>query len=325
MCPIAGVDRARHGLLVEELSSLHPGGVYLRRDALAHGYSDKDLRRAVQVGAVARVRHGAYVSSEAWHAADGRGRHLLACRAVLLSHSEPVVLSHVSGAVAAGLSVWGADLSKVHLVRRDAVTGRRLGDVVHHVGSWADMTVHEIDGMRVLDPAACALGVAASNSVESGVVTLDSVFELGLASPEELHRLHRCLGSWPGSKRLQVSLRLAQPGAQSVGESRLRYLCWLGHVPKPTLQYVVRDRSGSLVGVTDFAWPKHRLLGEFDGRIKFEKFLRPGESASDAAFREKVREDRLRETTGWRMIRFVWADLSDRNGTISRLRSMLHV
>lgn len=234
-----------------------------------------------------------------------------------------MVLSHVSGAIAAGLNVWGADLSMVHLVRRDTVTARRLGDVVHHVGSWSDLAVHDIDGMRVLDPAGCALGLAATNSVESGIVSLDSVYELGFGSPEELHILHRTLGSWPGSKRLQVSLRLSQPGAQSVGESRLRYLCWLGHLPRPTLQFVVRDRSGAFVGTTDFAWPKARVLGEFDGKVKFEKHLRPGEKPSEAAFREKVREDRLREATGWRLIRFVWADLADRRGTIDRLQAVL--
>lgn len=308
---------------MDELSTLHPGGVFLRRDALALGYDDADLRRAVQMGVLARVRHGAYVAADAWNRADGPKRHLLACRAVLLSHGDQVALSHVSGAIAAGLNVWGVDLSKVHVVRRDAVTARRLGDVVHHVGSWADLDVHEIDGMRVLDPSGCALGLAATSSVEAGIVTLDSVYENGFATPEDLHHLHRSLGSWPGSKRLQVSLRLSQPGAQSVGESRLRYLCWLGHLPKPTLQYVVRDRSGSVVGTTDFAWSKARVLGEFDGKVKFEKFLRPGETPSDAAFREKVREDRLREATGWRLIRFVWSDLGDRNGTIGRLRAVL--
>jgi len=183
--------------------------------------------------------------------------------------------------------------------------------------------VHDIDGMRVLDPAGCALGLAATNSVESGIVSLDSVYELGFGSPEELHSLHRTLGSWPGSRRLQVSLRLSQPGAQSVGESRLRYLCWLGHLPKPTLQFVVRGRSGAVIGTTDFAWPKAGVLGEFDGKVKFEKHLRAGEKPSDAAFREKVREDRLREATGWRLIRFVWADLADRRGTIDRLRTVL--
>ncbi len=308
---------------MDELSTLHPGGVFLRREALAHGYDDADLRRAIQSGALARVRHGAYVSASEWSAADRQVRHLLACRAVLLSHGDQVALSHVSGALAAGLKVWGADLSKVHLVRRDTVTGRRMGDVVHHVGSWSDLAVHEFDGMRAVDPAGCALGLAATNSVESGVVSLDSVYDLGFGSPEDLHKLHQSLGSWPGSKRLQVSLRLAQPGAQSVGESRLRFLCWLGHLPRPTLQYVVRDRNGDVIGTTDMAWPGLGVLGEFDGKVKFEKYLRPGEKPSDAAFREKVREDRLREATGWRLIRFVWADLADRTGTIGRLRATL--
>lgn len=308
---------------MDELISLHPGGVFLRREALAHGYDDQDLAAMVHAKVLARVRHGAYVDATVWAAANEAERHLLQCRAVLLSHPSPVALSHVSGAVASGLRVWGADLSRVHVVRLDGLTGRRAGDVVHHVGGWASYEVQEIDGMPVLSTAACGLGAAVLGSVESGLVTLDSVYDLGVAGPDELMKLHEQLGSWPGSRRLQIALRLAEPGAQSVGESRLRYLCWSGHLPKPVLQFQVRDRDGELIGITDFAWPKSRLLGEFDGKVKFGRYLRPGETPGDAAFREKVREDSLRETTGWSMIRFIWADFSQRQATLGRLARML--
>jgi hypothetical protein len=42
----------------------------------------------------------------------------------------------------------------------------------------------------------------------------------------------------------------------------------------------------------------------------------------DAVFREKLREDALRETTGWSMVRLVWSDLHRPAVTAARLRRM---
>jgi hypothetical protein len=127
---------------------------------------------------------------------------------------------------------------------------------------------------------------------------------------------------WPGTARLQITLRLASPGAESVGESRSRFMFWSHGIPRPQLQYVVRDGS-EVIGIVDFAWPAYGLLGEFDGRIKYGRLLRPGEAPGDAVYREKLREDRIREVTGWRMIRFGWADLERPSRTAARVRDAL--
>jgi hypothetical protein len=118
-------------------------------------------------------------------------------------------------------------------------------------------------------------------------------------------------------------MRLAQPGAQSVGESRMRFLCWAGGIPKPVLQYPVYDREGHLIATVDAAWPEHGVIGEFDGRVKYGRLLRPGEEPGDAVFREKVREDRIRDATGWRVVRVVWDDLARRHETVARIRAAL--
>ena len=76
------------------------------------------------------------------------------------------------------------------------------------------------------------------------------------------------------------------------------------------LQFEVYDETGRLVGRCDFAWPEHHLLGEFDGRRKYGRGLVPGQSAEEAVFLEKRREDLLREVTQWAMVRLVWSDLS---------------
>lgn len=103
----------------------------------------------------------------------------------------------------------------------------------------------------------------------------------------------------------------------------MRYLMWEYHLPEPTLQFAVTDRAGNLVGISDFAWEEQRLLGEFDGKLKYSQYLRVGETPADSVVREKLREDRMRETTGFSMVRFIWPDLYSRAQTAARLRSFL--
>ena len=50
---------------------------------------------------------------------------------------------------------------------------------------------------------------------------------------------------------------------------------------------------------------------EFDGREKYTRYLRDGETVTDAVLREKRREERVRELTGWICVRIAWAELAD--------------
>lgn len=71
-------------------------------------------------------------------------------------------------------------------------------------------------------------------------------------------------------------------------------------------------------------WREQRLLGEFDGKVKYGRLLRSGEEPGDAVFREKRREDRLRELTGFSMVRITWGDLYRPAETAARIRGLMH-
>ena len=149
---------------------------------------------------------------------------------------------------------------------------------------------------------------ASLSTVASGLVVLDSLVDLKKVSVDEVHAAFAGYHG-PGSRKLQITVRLVRAGAESVGETLGRHLFWGQHVPEPVLQFKVYDEHGNLVGRTDYAWPGLGMLGEFDGNVKYERYLRPGETVHDAVVREKRREDLLREITGWLMIRLIWADL----------------
>jgi hypothetical protein len=308
---------------MDDLFTLHPHGVFLRREVLEAGYSDRDLLMGIRDGFLVRIRHGAYVRADTWSGCDDLGQHVLRCQAVHLNHAPYVAISHMSGAAVSGLRLWNADLSKVHVTRLDGLPGKQSADVVYHRAVERPVQIGRIAEMHVLPPAWCAAGTAALSSVEAGLVTVDSAYHLGLATEEDMRAATAAMSGWPGTARLQMTMRLAEPGSESVGESRIRYLFFKEHLPRPVLQYEIRDQAGEVVGTSDFAWPEHGVLGEFDGRIKYGRLLRPGQSISDAVYAEKVREDAMRELTGWSMIRFTWADLDRPGATAARLRRML--
>ena len=95
------------------------------------------------------------------------------------------------------------------------------------------------------------------------------------------------------------------------------------HIPAPLLQYQVHDANGALVGTCDWAWPDRNQLGEFDGRVKYGRVLKPGQDVGEVVFAEKQREDLLREITSFGMIRYVWSDYDRPRLAAARLERQL--
>jgi hypothetical protein len=112
----------------------------------------------------------------------------------------------------------------------------------------------------------------------------------------------------PGSRRARAAVALADGRSGSEGESLSRVLFHRHDVPMPEPQYKVYDRDGVLVGITDFYWEDYCHVGEFDGKEKYSKYARAGETPGDSVFREKRREDAVRsQQLG--MTRWTWRDL----------------
>jgi hypothetical protein len=197
--------------------------------------------------------------------------------------------------------------------------------VTYHEDTWDPDDLYAKDELLVLGPETCALGAASLTDTASGLVILDSVLDLNAGTPESLFAAYARRERWPFSNRLQITIRLTRRGAQSVGETLGRHLMWQQHLPEPQLQFKVYDEHGVLVGITDFAWPEYGLLGEFDGRIKYGRLLKEGQTASDVVVREKEREDRLREVTRWLMIRYTWGDLFIPEVTAARTRRQMGI
>ena len=62
---------------------------------------------------------------------------------------------------------------------------------------------------------------------------------------------------------------------------------------------------------------------EFDGKIKYAKYRRKGESLEDFLIREKAREELICQLTGWVCIRITWAQLDQPRTLAGRVRRVL--
>lgn len=297
-------------------------GFFVRREALAYGLDDGALRRGVRTGQLVRVRHGAYTFSDLWGTATGSERHAVLAGAVVLAHPERVALTHHSAVAMHGFESWRLPLHKVHVTRLDGGAGRHAGDVVHHVGRLEACEVETVGALPTVRAVRAALESGMLLDAERALILLDSGLRQGLFTTDDLVRQAALMDAWPRSQVLHLVATLADGRSGSVGESRCRHLFWRLGIPAPLLQYDVYDESG-LVGTCDFAWPESGVLGEFDGKVKYQRYLRAGESPSDVVFREKRREDRLRRATNWRVVRLTWDMLDAPQQTATYVRAML--
>jgi hypothetical protein len=297
-------------------------GVILRRDALAAGIDDNGLRRLVRSRDLVRIRQGAYAVWPVWQSADDAERHTMLVGAVMRQYDAHVVLSHVSAAVLHGAPTWGLDLASVHLTHLEG--GGRIGArVIHHHGTCRAADVTRSHGHWITTPGRTVHDASTVVATEAAVVLASDFLHRRLTTLDELRMLETSRNKWPYTLGMNVVLHLADPRFESVGESRCRFLFWSQGLPAPVPQFEVLHPDGRLAGRVDFAWPEHRLLVEFDGRVKYTRLRRPGESVEEAVLREKRREDELVEITGWRILRLTWADLATPEATAERIRRLL--
>src|SRR5262245_53394761 len=106
--------------------------IRLRRELLADGWTDRAIAREVDDGALAKVRHGAYVAGSAWRALDRDGRHELKTRAVLKQAKTRLVVSHASALPLYEATTWGQPLVECDVTREDGRTGRKEAGVRQH-------------------------------------------------------------------------------------------------------------------------------------------------------------------------------------------------
>lgn len=296
--------------------------ISLRRELVAAGESDHSLARALRSGALERPRRGAYTDGPAWRSMTDEQRYAVRCRAAYRQASAEVCLSHASALPLLGAPVWDVDLTDVHLTRLDGRTGRREAGINQHRGAVGEGDILSEHDYRISSPLRAALEITTMASVESSLVAVNFFLHRRDFTPGQLRDSYVKFERWPGSLKSDLVVRLADPRIESPGESRTAYFLWRFSFPSFEPQYEISDR-GELIALLDFALPDHKIWIEFDGRVKYQKYLKAGEDATTVVLREKRREERVAEITGWRCLRVTWADLAHPERLAARLRKLI--
>jgi hypothetical protein len=236
--------------------------------------------------------------------------HSLRARAAATVLRPDAVVTGVSAAV-----LWGVDLAgpeddveltlpaDAHPVRMPGVRARRALLDHRHVCTQR--------GVRVTDPEATAVAVAATLPLDDAVVAVDRMTVHGLAALPIVRAVAEA-GTGRGCRRARSACALADGKAESPQETRLRLLVVRSGLPTPIAQFTVRGAAGAVARV-DFAWPERRVALEYDGLWHGE----PGQFA-----RDRQRLNRL-TAAGWRVLFVTAADLHRPAALVARIAAVL--
>jgi Transcriptional regulator, AbiEi antitoxin len=291
---IAGIMATQHGLVT-------------RRQAVAAGLTAEAVDRLARTGAWVTVRRGVYADVELWESlARPEERQLLRDRAASLRISRLHVMSHDSAALELGMGILRTSEQITHVTRPGVVGSHLRYGVKHHLAPYRPGQVMEVNGRRVLDPARTAADITREHGLSAGVVAFDSALRLGFTD-RDLDAACAPMKNWPNVTLVRAARRLADPGAESVGETLARLLVTELGLGRPETQFGLTD--GTRTAWCDLRIGRH--LFEFDGKLKFLRADAGGVATLDPTkvlWAEKQRQDWV---CGFKlgMSRIVWDDL----------------
>ncbi|RZT88273.1 hypothetical protein EV383_5212 [Pseudonocardia sediminis] len=243
--------------------------------------------------------------------------------------SPDAVVSHQSAAALHGLWLWNVSFAQVHVTRTRRHGGRRTPSLHVHAAPADSDDVVPVDGLAVTSVARTVADLARTVPFEQAVVVADSALRpggerLAVTVPDLLAAVRDGRGR-TGNAAAERVARFADGVATGVPESRSRVAIHRAGLPLPVQQQHVYDSFGGWLATVDFWWDgAPAVVGEFDGRIKYGRSLRPGQREGDAVFEEKIREDLIR-AEGHAVVRWTWRDLDDFAPTARRLARALRI
>jgi very-short-patch-repair endonuclease len=267
-------------------------GPFLGSDAVSRGLlTDYQLRTKYRA-----VHRNVYVPREFVMTAVSRAR------AAWLWSGAHAVVARYSAAALLGTR-WLDDDRPAELIRLN-----RHGPATLLLHTWelAEDETYVVRGMRCTTPARTAFDIGRTLPMDTAVPILDALMQatrlkaadvLALADGRPRHR---------GVRRLRDTMALADPGAESPQESRVRMLLVRAGLPTPVTQIQFRDRHGAPYIRVDMGWPQWRVAVEYDGVQHWADRRQRSWDIDRIA---------ILEAMGWTVIR-VSAEMLDRSNVI---------
>lgn len=286
-------------------------------EARSAGLTRDQVRQRVRSGRWTALAHGVYRRESAAareqldEFAAARVDHAHRAIAAALAHPGCVVAFR-SAALVHGLPLARGVPIEVDLIARPrAHVGRRPGLVVHRAELPNGAVVHH--RVPVTSVARTWFDVARTRPLADALAVGDAALRAGSMSRNDVLQVMAEATARRGVRRARSAVAHLDEVRESVAESASWAYFVTHRLPLPRAQIEVRSRVGAFLARVDFWWEHARLVGECDGRLKYE--------SADDLYREKRREDALR-AEGMGVVRWSWTDLRDPR-LAARLRRLL--
>ncbi|MFS0854140.1 hypothetical protein [Microbacterium sp. 179-I 3D4 NHS] len=304
-----------------------------RRRLEGDGHTSRSIRVAIDSGRLHVVRRGWFVPADEWALLWPESRHRAEVLATALSATttEPV-FSHLSAAVLWDLPLWRMQPRRVHVMVDRRHHRHSVPGILRHEGVLPDDDVAVIDGIRCTNLSRTVYDVIRTVRAEAALVAGDAALariggdpwafddDAAAAWTASLHARLRL----PGARGIVAARRIADlmdGRAQLPLESVTRYRLHQQGFSRMTLQRSVARPDGGLYWL-DIAIDDARTFVECDGKEKYtDPALRGRRSMEQVLFDEKSREDWIRGTTGWRIVRVGSDDMRTAESAAARFRA----
>jgi very-short-patch-repair endonuclease len=258
----------------------------------------------VRAGRVILLRRGLYQIGPRPAVSAAESAAVLAC-------GPEGRVSHASAAAFHGV-LDGARTRRTVEVTVPRGKRRRIEGVrIHRVRDLFPDEVTMLDGIPVTTPARTLLDLAETMTSREVEQALATAYRKGLVTHEEMCKMVERHPRHRGATLLR-RLLLLEGGpafARSKAEEKLLEILRSARLPRPELNVKVLGHE------VDFLWREARLVAEVDG-YEFH-------SSMDSFATDRRRDAEL-TALGYRVLRFTWADLTERRyATVVRLAQAL--
>jgi hypothetical protein len=293
-----------------------PNRVITSAELIAAGSTFAVIAAAVKTGELKRIRRDVYVDGPSWRSWEPAEQHAACVEAGMLRIRRPTVASRESRLFMADLPA----LATSNDVALTATTGhpKEYKSLSVHVADVPPqhLEAHDVLGLPATTIPRAVVDIGRQGSLQRGLVAADGALRQG-GSRDELRRVVEECHSLPGTAQALRVLDLADPRSESAGESISRAMFIEHELEIPELQVTLAKGSQGPEYRVDFLWRRQRVIGEFDGKGKYDDPLEKR--------REEARQVYL-EGLGYVVIRWGWDDVMLRAPeTVARIRHALEL
>lgn len=285
-----------------------------------------NLRYRIERGEVVKPAPGVYTRKPCWESLSKRERAYRTIAALQRIHPT-WTFCRTSAAIALGLPISLNDLDSVHIAVEPAQRNRSTKGVNRHVVERDEpITVRGIrttslertvlDCMRTAD-----FGMAVA--VSDYALRQSALAKARRGRSGQSRERYLAYFSSPGmrelkgARRASIAMLYADPRSESVGESLARAAMIEMGFALPDLQATLpHPLNPKKLYRVDFCWLREdgvRILGEFDGAVKYEDPETRGGLPALKVLENERRRESLLSVYGMPMVRFSYKDVMNRS------------